>query len=326
MGGPQRLVLDLAPVILDIARHQPDVFAEVVVDPHQLLVLVGRLAGLCNPVLPSNAVGQGVEVVQQDRCVGINEAAGNHVVRKRIARVWIADLPLAREVAHPHGRRRCAGKECRPAHGRAAPLVLGDGREEEGLGLVGVVAAERDRPAEREPEMVLLERRGFRGEEIGGVHHVVPHEVVEVPVELLAAALDDDIPDASAVATRLCVEVARQELDLCDGLRRWEVVDAPLAAGVHVLNAVDRIAHLVRTRPVDREQRVALLADSALVGRLGGNPGRQSPELRPVAPVDGHLRDLNGVDHGRDLAALGVQDRSSARDLDGRCHFAHLQL
>ncbi len=114
--------------------------------------------------------------------------------------------------------------------------------------LVGaVVAGKHHRPAEVAAELVPLEAAFLLtraiGEEVRGVELAVPPEAESRRVKLVAAALRDEVDDATAEPPELGADGVGLDAELLHGVDRWRVVqveDRDVVLGVHVRDAVDR--------------------------------------------------------------------------------------
>ena len=183
--------------------------------------------------------------------------------------------------------------------------------EEEQLFLLFVETGERDRPAERIAGVVArgLRLRDLRRLALVQVRVGVPRRAPSVPVagavEVLRAALRDDLQLAADGAPVLRLVRVGQDLELGDGVdvRRRHV--ASVIAGVDVGDTIDR--DVVRVGPLAVHGEAVDGAELRVAGVLRERAGHQRREVEERAPVVRDVLQRFAFERERALAARRLQ-------------------
>src|SRR4051812_49971427 len=77
-----------------------------------------------------------------------------------------------------------------------------------------------DWPPERSAELVLLERLGFGGEEVGGVENVVAKKLPDGAMQLVGSGARDDVGGRAEAISEFGVGVVSQNSKFGDGINR----------------------------------------------------------------------------------------------------------
>ena len=248
-----------------------------------------------------------------------NEVAGKRVAdeRARIVRIGpgrrrvVEDDRLAVRVAQV---REVAGAPLRQRHRQrrdrarflTQALVI---HEEERL-VRTVVAGKRDRTPNVAAELIALElARALPravGEEVRRVHLAVPAESKRGRVKRVAAALGDQVDDATAEAPELRAHGVGLHAELLHCVHRRRVVqveDRDVVLGVDVRHAVNR----------DLARGIAAAADEGRRSWRGRDSRRERRERERIAAVQRQIDEALVLDRLADRGAGGL-DRGSAPD------------
>ncbi len=144
-----------------------------------------------------------------------------------------------------------------------------------------------------------------------------PLEVEERAVELVRAALGDDVDDAAGRAAELGAGSGGDDLKLFDGVER-DVYGRALAAGLLAEEAV----HVVAAVETDVVEDAALAREVDLVAVRplhDGDVRRQRQQVFKLAPEDGEIADGLLVDGRTRFRLDGVHDRDAVNR-----HLRHL--
>ena len=253
--------------------------------------------------------------------------------RRHVAqRVHVQDVPRHRVDGRRRnlvaGKRHATGREIDQRHSHRGEVALAFGRgRHRGLRrhplpiAKALVVAEEERAvafqraAERDAELILLERLDLFGEVTLGVEGVVADELVEPAAHVVGAGARHDAGRGSAGAAELGRRALRQDAELGDRVYR----DPQRVAAVHpvlVLRAIHQIGVLFGALAI---YRVGLTlaqaaAGSGHAGRERSDTGLQQPELREVASVQGQIDQLAPGDDGAERVARGVYQPLLAGD------------
>ena len=236
-------------------------------------------------------------------------------VKARGRRIVDRSRQLA-EVTGLHERRR-QGVE--PRQLAAAQVKLVPGEEPEGLVAAVVEFGNQDGAAQRSAPLVLFCRRPSRVEESAGIEHFVAQEIEARAMQAVGAALHGETRDGAHRVRILGRVVVGDELELLD--------------------RIDRRVHLRVVRQIPAAER-----DSVVIGHIGEGPaaadrfgpraarvypGRELDEARRVADAasqrERQFEEALRLDHEADVGALGLNQRSGARDRHRLSHLADRQ-
>ena len=291
-------------VITDPAPEDVVSAIDVEVEANQLFVKVEWIAGGdreivrrsgCVGVLPRR-VDQGVHF-RDRRAVG-RDQGGDVVVRNWSFGSWVVELRDSREIT-----RKLRGTGC-GQHGGCLlltqPLDLFAREEEEPV----LVNGSADASAE-----IVIDEVGFGcGEEWPCVEEVVAQVLEDDAVELVGAALGDDVEGGSGGASELGGEVGRFDFDFLDEVGADVVDQAAVAAGGLVVGAVDGEIRGVSAVAVDDLVGGGEASGDGKDVRIGDDgAGDERDELGVVAAIEREVLDLFGVDDVGKLAAGGVE-------------------
>ncbi len=332
-GSGDRQRVELMQRRRGVAHKELVARAEVVIEAEAALVVVIR-SELGGFEYVGADVGQRIQFLRQlgDRALHVTTGSGS---RERLAGELVDERNgLSRGGIGESGEIACSlrggGHDsglCL-ARGIALPFVV---EEEEILVLA-------DRSAQRGAVLIAVQRFGLGGEEVARVHGVVPEELVDIAVKIVASRLGDYRCGRAAGIAILGGSVQRENAELIHRVHGHAQSVSAIHA-VHVAGAIEQIVVRFRPLPVDRVG-LAAARDAARLGQAGSHgcdSGLQQAELRQVASVQGKIdrllfgnhvaESLAGV-HGYGLAGdadLGVPGWRSAtapaRTPPGRCRF-----
>ena len=175
-----------------------------------------------------------------------------------------------------------------------------------------------DGPAERESELVLLERVRVRFavtraievvEGVARVEDVIAEEFVRRAVDDVGSRFDADVDHGSGAAPELGGVVARLNLEFLDRVDvRHQDLRLPILDAHHlrvVVDAVEQEAVLDRPLPMAVETRLPLN-----VAERGQHSCGERRQLRKVPAVHRQLTDLRSADRVRQSRRVGLEERS----------------
>ena len=237
-----------------------------------------------------------------------DDVAGELLAVRRIVDVHAVRAQVA--AARRRGRH---GQQLRAPLGGARPLVVA---EEKPLVLL-------DRSADRHAELVALglgdEPAGQRislelRERVARLELVGLIELERAAVQEVGAGLGLDRHDARRGLAELGIVVLRRDFRFADRFER-RVDDDDAENRIAVLRAVELIPGAAEVLAVDHRLRrpLRVLAGGMLPLELL-RAGRQQDELGEVAIEHRQIGELLGVEPGRDVGAVDLQQRRSAGD------------
>ena len=301
------------------------------------------------PVLPLRGVGQVVveRAVVLRRRVGIDQLPShriesrdwNDVAGKRVAGETrpggargerIEDAVLAAEITAAHGHARHADQG---AVQRGAPeaLII---HEEECPVLAVINLGQPDRAAQREPELVVSERREGRAsnvEETASVHSRVAQELEGAAVHPVRARLRHHVDHGARVAAEVRAVEIRLHLEFLHRLHGGPENNGEGQALV-VIDAV--IEEIVRALAVavgeDLRAGPAVIGSGTAHDRAGHAEAdaiyawRENRQLNKVPPIERQLVNKPLANHAAERRGLAFEKRRGGGHLHGLVHLAHL--
>ncbi len=221
-----------------------------------------------------------------------------------------------------------AGSRTTTTFGSNSPVSFAERRHRQETVLLGVHAADfkageieratlADRPADRESELVLLQRVRVRFaiaraievvEGIARVEDVIAEEFVHRAVYEVGSRFDADVDHGSGAASELGGVVARLNLELLDRIEvrhqdlRLAILDADHLRVV--VDAVEQEVVLDRPLPITVETGLPLY-----VAESGQHSCRERRQLRKVPAVHRQLTDLRSADRVRQRGRVGLEER-----------------
>src|SRR5262249_28268514 len=145
-----------------------------------------------------------------------------------------------------------------------------------------------------------------------GVERVVPEELKDAAVELVGAALGDQVDHCALGLAELGAEAVALDAKFLNRVDRWKGQQRGVRADVHVIDAVDRPHVLIRTVAVHRHIHVgietrAISAKSSAGASLSHrrDSGDKQHQLSVVAAVERQLCYLFLANETADFAAPG---------------------
>ena len=178
-----------------------------------------------------------------------------------------------------------------------------------------------ERPAEAPAHDVPDQAHGRIAERIVRGQRMMPQEIGQRAVPLVAAGFRHDVDEAAVGAAGLHAQTAGADLELLDGLER----DGEVLPFERSEELAEEVVREVGAIDVQREVVARLTGDSERAPRAGdGSRGRrQQGEVAVVAPIDGQTRESIGVERRaerrrgvarrRNRHGLGQRRRSASR-------------
>src|SRR5262249_5337577 len=165
-----------------------------------------------------------------------------------------------------------------------------------------------------------------------GVERVVPEELKDAAVELVGAALGDQVDHCALGLAELGAEAVALDAKFLNRVDRWKGQQRGVRADVHVIDAVDRPHVLIRTVAVHRHIHVgietrAISAKSSAGASLSHrrDSGDKQHQLGVVAAVERQLCYLFLANETADFAAPRIDLFGLASDRDDFGHLADLE-